>query len=123
MDLGVGRGSTSLSELQVISRLTAGWRGDFSIGGWFDLVLLVGDGIMEIVFGRERVFLRERRSKSGDFRLGVAGWRTGRPLMSETVVVGCVATSFDSSNLESEEHMIDEFLEGNGFDEARICHG
>lgn len=50
---------------------------------------------MEMDFGRERVFLRERLSKSGAFsgtRLDVAGCSTGRPLMSETVVVAGVAT-------------------------------
>ncbi|MFS8034689.1 hypothetical protein Hanom_Chr17g01584131 [Helianthus anomalus] len=93
----VGSGSRSLSELVfIMSRLTAGCRGDFSFGesgGWLDLV---GDGIIVMDFGRESVFLSERRSKSGgEFRLGVAGWSTGRPLMSDTV------------SLESEEHMID----------------
>lgn len=129
-DLGavhlVGKGSRSLSELEVISLLwlippllTAGCRGDFSlgeIGGWFVLALVVlsgvGDGTMDMDFGSERVFLRVRLSKSGEFSgtlLDGAGWSTGRPLMSETVVVVAgVATSDDCSNLEFEEHMIGE---------------
>lgn len=36
-------------------------------------MVVVGDGSMEMDFGSERVFLRERRSKMGEFRLDVAG--------------------------------------------------
>lgn len=82
-----GIGSISLSELEDMSlfvwlmllfpqRLIAGCRGDLrlgEIGGWFVLEVLVIGVVMEMDFGSERVFLRDRLSKSGEFRLDVAG--------------------------------------------------